>query len=115
MEKKLPSVFVNSNANNINGNNKKVYYSFYDDRKSIINKKYNSIDIRKKINEVFSKSDFNYKVKALITYKDGEEMEEVIVSKNYNYLLNIEGKRIFIDDIVDINWYNYMMVIVEEV
>ena len=103
MENKLPSVFVNSKANNIDGNNRKVYYSFYDDKKNNINKKYDPIDIRKKINELFLNSNFSYKVKVIITYKDGEEREDVIVSKNYNYLLNIEGKRIFIDDIADIN------------
>ena len=94
---------MNSKANNIDGNNRKVYYSFYDDKKNNINKKYDPIDIRKKINELFSNSNFSYKVKVIITYKDGEEREDVIVSKNYNYLLNIEGKRIFIDDIADIN------------
>lgn len=103
MEKKLPSVFVNNNAKYINGNNKKVYYSFYDNQNKVLIKKYSDIDIRKKINDVFSRSDYSYKVKVMITYADGEEKEEVIVSKNYNYLLNIEGKRIKIDDILDIN------------
>ena len=102
MEKKLPNVYVNNNAEYVNGNNKSVYYSFYDN-KSIINKKYNSIDIRKKINEVFSNSNYNYKVKVNIVYINGEEKEEVIVYKNYDYLLNINGERILIDNIVDIN------------
>ena len=101
MEKKLPSVFVNSNANNINGNNKKIYYSFYNNKN--LDKKYNGIDIRRKINSLFSNSNSYYKVKTKITYINGEEREEVIVFRNYDYLLNIEGKRIFIDDILDIN------------
>lgn len=102
MEKKLPNVFVNSKASNINSNNKSVYYSFNDNKK-IINKKYNPIEIRRKINEIFDKSDYTYKVKVIITYFNGEEKEEIIVSKNYDYLLNINGERIIIDNIVDIN------------
>ena len=102
MEKKLPSVFVNSKASNINGNNKKVYYSFYN-RNQIIDKKYSDIDIRRKINDLLLKSDFNYKVKVNIAYSNGESKEETIVFRNYDYLLTIEGKRIKIDDIVDIN------------
>ena len=100
MEKKLPSVFVNNKAN-INGNNKEIYYSFYNNKN--IDKKYNDIDIRRKINEVLSNSNSIYKVKVKIKYIDGEESEEVIVFRNYDYLLNIEGKRIKIDDIADIN------------
>lgn len=102
MEKKLPSVFVNSKANSINSNNKSVYYSFENSNK-IIDKKYNSIEIRKKINELFNKSNYNYKVKVDITYFNGEKKEEVIISKNYDYLLSINGERILIDNIVDIN------------
>lgn len=103
MEKKLPNVYVNNNAEYVNGNNKSVYYSFYSNNKSIKNKKYNSIDIRKKINELFDKSSYNYKVKVNIMYSNGEEKEEIIVSKNYDYLLSLKGERILIDNIVDIN------------
>lgn len=103
MEKKLPNVFVNNSAECINGNNRKVYYSFYDNKKNNISRKYDSISIRKKINEIFTKSNFNYKVKVNVVYINGEEKEEIIVSKNYDYLLNMEGKRILIDNIADIN------------
>ncbi len=103
MGKKLPNVYVNTNAKNVNGNNKSVYYSFLDNKKNRVNSKYNSIDIRKKINEIFNKSDYNYKVKVIITYPNGEEREEIVVSKNYDYLLNINGERILIDNIIDIN------------
>lgn len=102
MEKKLPNVFVNNKAEFVNGNNKSVYYSFYDNKKST-QKKYNSIDIRKKINDLFDKSNYTYKVKVNIAYLNGEEREETIVSKNYDYLLNIKGERIMIDEILDIN------------
>jgi hypothetical protein len=102
MDKKLPSVFVNSKVNNINSNNKSVYYSFKDNKKEV-NRKYNSIEIRRKINELFDKSNYNYKVKVNIIYSNGEEKEEIIVSKNYDYLLNINGERILIDNIIDIN------------
>lgn len=103
MIKKLPNVFVNSGAKAINGNNKSVYYSFLDNKKNSVNKKYSSIDIRKKINDLFNKSNYNYKVKVNIIYSNGEEKEETIVSKNYDYLLNIKGERILIDNIIDIN------------
>ena len=103
MEKKLPNVYVNTNAKNVNGNNRSVYYSFLDNKKNRVNSKYNSIDIRKKINELFNKSNYNYKVKVNIIYSNGEEKEEIIVSKNYDYLLNIKGERIQIDNIIDIN------------
>ncbi len=103
MEKKLPNVYVNNSAENVNGNNKSVYYSFLDNKKKNVNKKYNSIDIRNKINEIFNRSEYNYKAKVNIIYSNGEEKEEIIVSKNYDYLLNIKGERILIDNIIDIN------------
>ena len=65
--------------------------------------KHNDIDIRKKINEILSRSKYSYKVKVNIKYLNGEEKEEIIVFRNYDYLLNIDGKRIKIDDILDIN------------
>ena len=101
MEKKLPNIYVNNVR--INGNNKEVYYSYNKTDKQL-NKIYSSIDIRKKINEIFLKSNYTYKVKVNILYITGVEKEEIIVSKNYDYLLNINGERIPIDNIVDINW-----------
>jgi hypothetical protein len=101
MEKRLPSVYVNNNAK-LNSNNKTVYYSFLNN-KTNIERKYSSIEIRRKINDIFDKSNYNYKVKVNIIYLNGEEKEETIISKNYDYLLSINGNRIFIDNIVDIN------------
>lgn len=93
--KKIPEVFVNK-INKIN-NNKEVFYSYKD--KTL---KPEKINVREKINKLFKSNDFVYKKKFYIKTKY-EEKEYIIISKTTDYLLDINGSRIYIDNILDIN------------
>ena len=100
MNNKNSKIFVNKLNNNID-NNKKVYYSVYDDYNDYSEELGDYYDIQNRINILFKSNDFIYKKKFLIkTY----EYEKVftIISKSYDYLLSIDGDRIFIKDIIDI-------------
>ena len=54
-----------------------------------------------KINKLFKSNDFIYKKKFKIKTKDYER-EYTIISKSYDYLLCIDGTKIYIKDIIDI-------------
>ena len=58
-------------------------------------------EMQQKINELFRSNDFIYKKKFIIKTKE-EEKEYTIISKSYDYLLTIDGKRIMIKDIINI-------------
>ena len=53
------------------------------------------------INDLFKSRDFVYKKKFLIKTKDFEK-EYIIISKSIDYLLTINGDKIYIKDIIDI-------------
>lgn len=95
MNDKIPKIFIN-NKKKID-NNKVVFYSSKDNNVDKIN-----INVNNKLNEILNANNFIYKKKIRIkTYKN--EDDYIIISKNNNYLLTIDGKRIYIDDIIDIN------------
>jgi hypothetical protein len=99
MRKDIPKIYVN-NIGKIQ-NNKEVYYS-YKDSKEII--EYNKVDlynIQKKIDELFRSNDFIYKKKIHIKTKY-DDKDYIIISKSYDYLLTIDGKKVYIDNIIDI-------------
>ena len=100
MNKKIPKVFVN-NIKKIN-NNKVVFYSSKEnfDEEEII-KMPNIVEINNKINDLFKANDFIYKKRFLIRTIEKEEIYTVI-SRSYDYLLTMDGNRIYIKDIVDI-------------
>lgn len=102
MNKKIPKIFVNKIDKNID-NNTKVYYSYKDNFKEekIDRKNIDYFGLQNKINNLFKSSDFIYKKKFLIK-TDSFEKEFTIISKSYDYLLTIDGDRIFIKDIIDI-------------
>ncbi len=102
--KEIPKVYVNK-INKIN-NNKEVFYSYKDNdddnelkEKDIVIDRY---EIQKKIDALFRSSDFIYKKKFHIKTKYSDK-DYVIISKSYDYLLTIDGERIYIDNIVEIN------------
>lgn len=98
MNKKVPEIFVNK-IKKIN-NNKEVYYSFND--KEIENDHFPSkYEIKEKINKLFRSSDFVYKKNFHIKRKEIEG-DYTIISKSFDYLLTINGEKIYIDDIIDI-------------
>ena len=96
MSKELPKIYVN-NIGKIN-NNKEVYYSYKDNNTEEVISVYN---IRKKIDNIFNSNDFVYKKKCHIKTKYSDK-DYIIISKSIDYLLTIEGERIYIDNIIDI-------------
>ena len=98
MNKKIPKIFINK-INKIY-NNKEVYYSYKDNNEEEIIS-VNEFDIQKKINNLFRSNDFIYKKKFHIKTKY-DEKDYIIISKSYDYLLTLDGERIYIDNILDI-------------
>lgn len=102
MNKKIPKIFVNKIDKNID-NNTKVYYSYKDNfvEKEIVNERIDYFELQNKINNLFKSNDFIYKKRFLIKTNNFEK-EFTIISKSYDYLLTIDGDKIFIKDIIDI-------------
>lgn len=100
--KKVPKIFVNS-LGKIN-NNKEVFYSYkdsdfeYESEKNIVPNEY---EIQQKINKLFRSNDFIYKKKFHIKTINGDGTFTVI-SKSYDYLLTIDGEKILIRNIINI-------------
>lgn len=95
MEKDLPRVFVNPINKEIN-NNLDIYYkdrSFKEIPKSI--------DITKKINQIFASASHVYKSKVKIT-TENDTFETTIVGKSGSDLLSLNGERIHINNIQNI-------------
>lgn len=102
MKKQIPKIFVNK-IDKIN-NNKEVYYSYKDDNKDEIKEEIiipNEYDMQNKLNQLFRSNDFIYKKKFHIKTKYGEN-DYIIISKSYDYLLTIDGEKIYISNIIDI-------------
>ena len=100
MNNKNSKIFVNKISKKID-NNKRVYYSVYDDSDEIVLNKVNHYDMQNRIDMLFKCNDFIYKKKFLIKTKEFEK-EFIIISRSYDYLLCINGDKIFIKDIIDI-------------
>ena len=66
-------------------------------------RKQNNVDINDKIKNLFSSDDFIYKINCIIDYKDNSSEKEIIIAKKDNYLLTLDNKKIFIQDIYDIH------------
>ena len=99
--KEISKIFVN-NIKKIN-NNEEVYYSYKDKKEK--EDKYESVniyDMQKRIDALFRSSDFIYKKRFHIKTKYGENDYDII-SKSYDYLLTINGERIYIDNILEIS------------
>ena len=102
MNKKIPKIYVNKIDKNID-NNKQVYYSFKETKefKTEEKVKIDYYELQNKIDELFRSNDFIYKKKFIIKTKNNEQ-EYTIISKSFDYLLTIDGFKIFIEDIFDI-------------
>ncbi len=94
--KDLPRVFANKIDTNIN-NDQELFYG--SDRLFV--KKDDDISIVKKINNIFASSHHVYKSRVKITLKD-KVVEKVIVGKTSADLITMDGERIKIIDILDI-------------
>ena len=100
--KKLPEIFVN-NINKKISHNDEVYYSYKDNNTNdeIVTRKYSLNEMQNIINDLFKSNDFIYKKKFHIKTTNMEG-DFIIISKSYDYLLTIDGNKIFIKDILEI-------------
>lgn len=94
MEKDLPRVFVNPINKEIN-NNLDIYYQ------GRIKEVPKNIDITKKINQIFASTSHVYKSKVRIT-TENDTFETTIVGKSGSDLLSLNGERIHINNIQNI-------------
>lgn len=100
--KKIPEIYVNKINKKID-NNKEVFYSYKDNNEvEEENKKIDEYTLQRKINELFRSKDFVYKKKFHIK-TNNEEKDYIIIFKSYDYLLTIDGTKIMIKDIIEIN------------
>ena len=98
MNNKLPKVFQNKIEKKINNNNK----FFYSANKHKENDNAEPVDVRKKINEIFSSTNYIYKASVLIKLSD-KTFNTKIIGRNKNYLITMDNKTIPIDEIKDIS------------
>ena len=80
-------------------NNNRSIYASYNDRKEI--RVYDSSEVRKKIDEIFSSSTFIYRTKVNIVM-DGEVLTKKIIGVYNNNLVTIDNEQIPISMIKDI-------------
>lgn len=95
---KIPKIYVNKIDKKID-NNDNVYYSYLDNNEIEEEKVYSEFEMQNKINNLFKSNNFIYKKKFHIKTKTSED-DYVIISKSYDYLLTIDGKKIMIKDIL---------------
>ena len=94
--KDLPKVFANNIRSDLN-NTQDLFYgnkTFMEERKTTIN-------IVKKINEIFASTSHVYKSRVEITLKDSV-VEKILVGKTSNHIITMDGEYIRINDILDI-------------
>ena len=96
---KFPKIYKNK----INSIKSKVQDEFYyhADRAS------DDVDIDpslvlNKIENIFQRPDYVYQADVNIMYKNGENKQKKVVGFKKNYLMTLEGEKIYIDDIKDI-------------
>ncbi|MCI8394745.1 MAG: hypothetical protein HFH86_04635 [Bacilli bacterium] len=96
MDKKLPNIYANPIPKKV-CNVQEYYYGPSDIRSTSVDEK----DVRQKIDEIFRSRSFVYKSQVSIITSVGS-MERVLVGKNQNSLLTMEGDVIPISSIIDI-------------
>ena len=95
MNKNLPKVFANPINKDLR-NNEEVSYSSINELRSSSNE-----NIPHKINEIFANPKHVYKSKVRITTKNNV-LNTTIVGKTGFYLLTLDGNKINLNDIIDI-------------
>ena len=100
MKKEIPRIYVNK-INKIN-NNQEIFCSYKDykeEKQEVVEK--NEYEIQEVIDNLFRSKDFIYKKKFHIKTKY-DEKDYIIISKSYDYLLTIDGEKIYINNILEI-------------
>lgn len=93
MEKNLPKVYANPINKNL-VNNKDVFYS--EEERS-----FKTVNVHEKINEIFASKSHVYKSKVRIKMEN-KNIDATIVGKTGDYLLTLDGAKININNIEDI-------------
>jgi len=99
-----PKVFINNVKKNIK-NNIDVFY-FKKDIKKIENKKEEFSDVSETIFELFNSDDFVYKIKVDITLKNKDIITKDVVAIKEDALIDIDGNKIRVNDILSIKKAN---------
>lgn len=101
---KFPKIYKNK----INSIKSKVQDEFYyhadralDDKKDALLDIDPSL-VLNKIENIFQRPDYVYQADVNIMYKNGENKQKKVVGFKKNYLMTLEGEKIYIDDIKDI-------------
>lgn len=103
MKDKFPEIFKNK-VDKIKSKVQKEFYYHNSDESNTDKRevKIDKVTLLKKIESIFSRPDYVYQADITILYKNGENINKKIVGIKDNYLLTIEGEKIYIDDIYDI-------------
>lgn len=96
---KKPSVFVNKINHRLN-NNEEVFSSYRGEREEVSIA--DTIDVRKKLKEIFNSPQYVYKAETIIKTNKGS-IEKTIVGMNKDKLLTLDNSFINIEDVIDIN------------
>ena len=108
MSDKFPEIFKNKVDKLKSKVQNEFYYHSKDDvtlnekPKEQPDKNVDKMTLLKKINNIFSRPDYVYQADSIILYKNGESMNKKVVGVKDNYLLTLEGEKIYIDEIYDI-------------
>lgn len=97
MNKKLPNLFQNKIDKKLNNNETYFISNKAENKRAIFSKN----DIEKKINNIFTSSNYIYRVNTIISLKTGD-VEKKIIGKNKNALITLDNELIPIDEILDI-------------
>lgn len=95
----LPKVYANPINKDLANN---LEYVVSSTKNQDLRNSYN-VDVPRKINEIFASPNHVYKSKVLIKLFNNEELETVIVGKTGSYLLTLNGDKIKINNIINID------------
>ena len=98
MNNNLPRVYAHPINKQLN-NNLEYHVSSPDD---VLIRNTTVLNIPKKINEIFASPSHVYKSRVWIKLLNNEELETTIVGKTGNYLLSLNGDKISINNIANI-------------
>lgn len=102
-----PKVYANKINKQINNNSSVYHFTRTSNQKELNNVNIdNNVNVKLKINELFSSSSFVYKFDAYITLKDGSEQLYSIVALKDDSLITIDGDKLNISDIANIKKTN---------
>jgi hypothetical protein len=102
MNNKDSKIYTNK-IQNLKNNVQKEFICRADNvREEKINKAVSKAELIRKLNFIFSRPNYIYQTDINIMYKNGKNITEKVIGLKDNYLMTFEGKRIYLDEIIDI-------------